>query len=247
MNKLRIISILIILPLMALACASLPVVTLNGIRGSGKVTSENRDVKDFQSVSLGGSGDLIITQGDSEALKIEAEGNILPMIESDVRGGTLYLGFKPNTGSISPTQPIKFYLSVKNLNGIDLSGSGSVQADALKANNITFTCSGSGSITVKTLTADALNYNLSGSGSTSLGGIVGVQSVEISGSGSYQAADLDSQQATAILTGSGDMTIWAKDSLNITISGSGSVNYYGKPILSQSITGSGKITSLGDK
>ena len=247
MNKFRIISILIIVPLMATACASLPAASLNVIRGSGKVVSENRDVKDFQLISLGGSGDLIITQGDSEALKIEAEDNLLPLIESEVRGGTLYLGFKPNTGSVSPTQPIKYYLNVKNINGIDLSGSGSVQADTLKAGSISFTCSGSGNIAVKTLTADALNYNLSGSGSTSLGGIVGQQSVQISGSGSYLAADLDSQQATVILTGSGNMTIWATDSLNITISGSGSVNYYGKPILNQNISGSGKITSLGDK
>ena len=247
MNKLRIISLIIIIPLMSLACASLPVVSLSGIRGSGRVVSENRDVKDFQSVSLGGSGDLIITQGSGEALKIEAEDNILPLIESEVRGGTLYIGFKPNTGPISPTQPIKYYLDVKNLNGIDLSGSGSVQADTLKTNNISITCSGSGNIIVKNLTADTLKYNLSGSGSTSLGGIVGSQSDQISGSGSYQAGDLNSQQATAIITGSGNMTIWANDSLNIMISGSGDVNYYGKPILSQSISGSGKISNLGDK
>jgi hypothetical protein len=230
-----------------MACAMLPAVSINVIHGSGKVTSENRDVKDFQGVSLKGSGDLIITQGDNEALKIEAEDNILPLIESDVRGGTLNLDFKPNIGSVSPTKPIKYYLSVKNLNAIDLSGSGNVQAETLKSGTLSLTCSGSGNISINTLTADTLNYNMSGSGTTSLGGIVGQQSVEIGGSGNYQAAGLNSQQATAILTGSADITIWAKDSLNITLSGSGNVNYYGKPAVSQSITGSGKITSLGDK
>lgn len=247
MHKRNIISILIILPLMAMACASLPAITINATRGSGKVISENRDVKDFQGVSLSGSGDLIITQGDSEALRIDAEDNIMPLIESDVRAGTLYLGLKPNVGSVITTVPVKYYLSVKNLNAIDLAGSGSVQTDNLKASSLTIISTGSGSVDIKVLTADTLKVTMSGSGSVSLAGKVGQQSAELTGSGSYDASSLDTQQATAILTGSGGMTVWARNSLNITISGSGSVNYYGKPSLNQNLTGSGEINSLGDK
>jgi hypothetical protein len=247
MQKRSIVSILIILPFLAMACAILPAFTLNVTRGSGKVVSENRDVKGFQSVSLSGSGDLIITQGANEALRIEAEDNLLPLIESDVRGGTLYLGFKPNIGSIVTTQPVKYYLSVKELNAAILSGSGSIQADSLKASHITLTTSGSGSMDIKSLTADTLKLTMSGSGDASLGGLVGQQTIQISGSGNYQAGSLDTQQTTAIISGSGTMTVWARDSLNLTISGSGSVDYYGKPSLNQIISGSGKIISLGDK
>ena len=247
MRKRSIISILIILPLLAMACASLPVLTLNVTRGSGKVISEPRDVKDFQSVTLSGSGDLIITQGDSEALRIEAEDNLMPLIESDVRAGTLYLGFKPNSGSITTNVPVKYYLSVKNLFGVDLEGSGSVSADNLKAGNMAIILTGSGSVDIKVLTADTLKVTISGSGNTRLAGMVGHQTVELDGSGTYDASSLDTQQATAILTGSGNMTIWAKDSLNITISGSGNVNYYGKPTVNQIVSGTGNINSLGDK
>lgn len=247
MHKRSIISILIILPLLAIGCASLPATTVNVTRGSGRVVSENRDVKDFQGVSLSGSGDLIITQGNSETLRIDAEDNILPLIESEVRGGTLYLGFKPNSGSITTNVPVKYTLSVKILNAINLSGSGSVQADNLKANSLAITTSGSGSVDIKTLTTDTLKLIMSGSGSASLAGLAGQQTAQVSGSGSYQAGSLDTQQTTTILTGSGNMTVWARDSLNITNSGSGSVDYYGKPILNQVITGSGKTNSLGDK
>ncbi len=243
----RFIAILIVLPLLSMACAILPGLSVKVIRGSGKIISETRDVKDFHSVSLSGSGDLIITQGSSESLRIDAEDNIMPLLESEVRGGTLYLGFKPNLGAVMNTQPVKFYLGVKTLDSAVLSGSGSIQADSLKATNFSLTSSGSGNINIPSLTADTLILTITGSGNASIGGVVGQQTAQVSGSGEYQAGSLDTQQTTAVVTGSGTETVWARDSLNITLSGSGSVSYYGKPAVNQVITGSGKVTNLGVK
>jgi hypothetical protein len=102
-------------------------------------------------------------------------------------------------------------------------------------------------VDIKSLTADTLKVILTGSGNINLAGLVSQQNVEISGSGSYKAGDLDTQQTTAIISGSGNMTLWVKDSLNITISGSGTVDYYGNPRVNQKMTGSGSINSLGEK
>jgi hypothetical protein len=52
-------------------------------------------------------------------------------------------------------------------------------------------------------------------------------------------------KATVTLAGSGDATLWIRNSLNLTVAGSGDVNYYGDPQVSKSVVGSGGAKRLG--
>jgi hypothetical protein len=65
--------------------------------------------------------------------------------------------------------------------------------------------------------------------------------------GSYNAPDLESQEATVRIGGAGGATVWVRDTLDVTISGAGNVDYFGSPAVTQDITGAGSITSRGDK
>ena len=88
MNKKMLLPLVLIMFLLS-AC--------NAVRGSGDVVTETRAVSGFDQVSLSGQGELIVTQGDQESLEIEAEDNIIAVIETEVRGNTLYIGIKENT------------------------------------------------------------------------------------------------------------------------------------------------------
>ena len=71
--------------------------------GSGKSASEARTVAGFHAVELACTGTLDITQGDKEELVVEAEDNILPLIETHVKpNGTLLI----TIGSAAPTVPV---------------------------------------------------------------------------------------------------------------------------------------------
>jgi hypothetical protein len=48
------------------------------VRGSGKITSEARPVQNVHGVALTTMGELAITQGDQESLRVEAEDNLQP-------------------------------------------------------------------------------------------------------------------------------------------------------------------------
>lgn len=95
------------------------------VTGSGLVRSESRTVRDFREVALDGTGTLTITQGATEALTIEAEDNILPVLASNVRDGRLTLGERGTIG-IRPTKPIRYTLTVQDLGAVRLSGSGTI-------------------------------------------------------------------------------------------------------------------------
>lgn len=67
-----------------------------------------------------------------------------------------------------------------------------------------------------------------------------------SGSGRYEAADLESAEVEVRISGTGSATIRERECLNANISGSGSVRYIGRPAVWQTTSGSGKVEPIGD-
>ena len=189
--------------------------------GSGNVITETRQVSGFERIRFRGSGRLIVDQTGVESLTIEAEDNIVPLLRSDVENGVLILGLRPGTRIVA-YKPIIFRLTVRQLTGIDASGSGSTEVNGLDTPRFVF--------------------DGGGSGNARLAGKSGSQEVSLSGSGEYDAEMVTSRTATVRVSGSADVVMNASDSLDVEVSGSGEVRYVGDPRLSQRISGSGSVT-----
>jgi hypothetical protein len=191
-----------------------------GIKGSGKVVSESRNVSGFREVVLKGSGNLSIDVNGTETLTIEADDNLLPYLTSDVSGGQLTLGTKDNT-NISPTKDVTYKLTVKDLNNIELAGSGNINGRNIKSDHLKATIAGSGNIT--------------------LDGTTDESEVTIAGSGNYQSPNLRSKAVKVNIMGSGDAELNASEKLDANIGGSGTVKYSGNAVVTQHIGGSGSV------
>ena len=140
--------------------------TFQVVHGSGTVVTEERPVRDFTRVDFSGFGELTLVQGDSEALTIETDENLLPYIETTVSRGTLTIGFAKRVWFplLRPTQAIHYQLTVKTLNHLDVSGAGIVTAALLQADNLTLVERGAAVINLADLTANALVVDMSGTG-----------------------------------------------------------------------------------
>ncbi len=204
------------------ACVSVPgsAVTGSAITGSGDLRTESRDVGGFSTIELLGNGDVIIEQDGTESLSVEAEDNLLPDLTSDVSNGTLQLGTADGV-SLKPTRAITYRVTVKDLAGLQLSGSGSVTASRV--------------------TTPAISIDISGSGDVSIDGTADDQAVAISGSGNYRAGDLATLTSSAAISGSGNVSVDVRDAFDAEINGSGNVTYTGNPQISQNISGSGEL------
>jgi Putative auto-transporter adhesin, head GIN domain len=190
------------------------------VNGSGHVKTESRQVSGFTKIDLAGSGEVTIDQGPAELLTIEADDNVLSALTSDVSGSTLKLGTKPRT-TVRTRTPIRYRVTVKDLTGVSLSGSGSVTAKGLQLR--------------------AFRADISGSGTVNISGSADTQNIQLSGSGRYGAGELTSQEVTAEISGSGEVTVAVSRRLKVDISGSGTVTYSGDPTIEQDISGSGKL------
>lgn len=214
-------------------------------RGSGKVVAEERSVSGFERVDLSGVGSATIIQGDTEKLVIEAEDNIMPLVTSEVKDGTLFLGQKENA-LLTPTEPIKYTVTMVNITGLSASGSGGFDAETIETSTLELSLSGSGGINVTTLDADSLAVKISGSGLVRVGGQVNDQQVDISGSGEHRGTDLVSNIGEITINGSGKAIVRVNDTLDVNIEGSGLVSYYGDPVVNANVTGSGSVEKVED-
>lgn len=217
------------------------------VRGSGNVISEDRAVSTLSKVSVSGSGNLFIEQGDEESLTIEAEDNILPLIITKVSGSTLTIGFKLGT-NVSTTKSIEFHLKVKDLESISTTGSGNVNCSGLITDRLTIKTTGSGNVDMSNLKTDSIDIDSTGSGDFILAGNTDNLEITATGSGNYNAGDLESKQCKIEATGSGDLTVNVNDVLDVFIGGSGNVSYMGNPSVdySERLGISGEIINISE-
>lgn len=243
-NRNVLLALAAILAFSALACGTTGI-TIRRIGGSGEVVEEERAVEGFSSVNLAGIGHLYVELGEREALTIEAEDNLIGYIETEVKGQQLVISIRDGV-NIQPEEPIRYYLTVVNLDEVIVSGLGDVNLPELEADRFKVLVSGGGNIDLDGLTAGSFEVDITGLGDLNVdGGEVDRQEIRISGGGSYNASRMESAAAEVTISGLGSATLRVSDTLDVVISGGGDVDYYGSPAVSSSISGLGKLNQIG--
>lgn len=191
-----------------------------GMRGSGNIKTEAREVSDFSSLSSKSVGKVIVQQTNRESLTITADDNILPLLKSDVDNHILYLTVVDDA-SFNPTQPIEYVVEVKHLESLNISGVGSAD--------------------ISDIEGEKLSIFLDGVGSVTIAGNVDVLELTVAGVGSFNGEALITKQATVRNSGVGHVVVNVSEQLNATASGVGSVEYIGSPQVQESVEGVGSI------
>ena len=249
MRKKNIILIaLIALVLSTMACGTTTFFNTSNrrIEGSGVVTEESRQVGSFSEFELAGIGNVYVEFGDETALVIEAEENLIEHIETNTFGQKLTIRMD-DSYSYDPTEKINYYLTVVELDGVSISGLGSVYLPEVETGRFELEISGAGDVNIDALYADRLNAELSGLGDVDiLDGEVDFQDVSISGSGAYSAENLACREARVRVSGLGSAVVNVSEYLEAEITGAGDIMYSGSPEVSAEISGLGDLEALDE-
>lgn len=244
------------------ACAVTPP---GAVTGSGKMVTESFNVRDFDQIRLGTSGVLYIEQGDVFNLTVEADDNVLPVLDIVVEKGVLTLRTTPEV-SMLQFETLIYRMSMPAMSALDISGSGDVRVEDFTADTLSININGSGDVSFMNLDVTSLSARISGSGDLILpnvsaesivaevnnsgqmemAGATESLTVITSGSGDLLAEKLKATTVEVAVNGSGNATVWAVDTLDVSISGSGDVQYFGSPALTEKISGGGDLAKLGN-
>lgn len=235
------------------------------VRGSGNVISEDRSVSEFNKVDKRGRGNLVIELGDEETLRVEAEDNLIEYIETHVNDRTLVISVRPDV-DMYETEEIRYYLTVRSLDTISVSGIGDVNIPAMEADHfsaeinsfgdlmigdletgsLSVDINSFGGLIIENLNTEQLSVDMSGAGNLVIhGGRVSKQDVNISSLGDYKASELASHEAEIHLSSLGSATVRVRDHLMVEISSKGAVHYYGDPEVDANVSGPGEVEQAG--
>jgi hypothetical protein len=206
--------------------------------GRGQV----REIRDVQEVALEGVGTLMIEQGETESLTIEAEPKVLERIETEVSNGRLTI--RPDR-SFRTREPITYFLTITQLNSIELAGAGQVEVAQLSTDQLRINGSGAGAVVIESLTANTLDVTASGNVQAELTGTVDSQTVSVSDTARYAAADLDSRLASVTASGASQVTVSVTESLEANVSGAAQVEYIGDPAVTEDVSAAGRLSNVG--
>jgi hypothetical protein len=208
------------------------------INGNGNVINENRASSDFKRIISKGDFLVNVVPDSVTSIKVEAESNIIPYVNTNINGNTIIIDFD-NDVNIHKHSTIRVTLHTTHAEYFELQGSGSLTSGNFSEAAVELYLSGSGDI-VSSFNANTLKASVTGSGSISLNGEANETSMHVSGSGNIKAFNLLQSICNASISGSGDIYINVLQKLIATISGSGSVYYTGNPEVEAHISGSGK-------
>jgi hypothetical protein len=214
------------------------------VEGNGKLKRQAREVGHFSGVAMALAGKVEVRRGERDGVAIEADDNLLALIETAVDDGTLQIRTR-HAVSID-TRKLRVFVTVRQLERLSLAGSGDIDVDRMEGARVGFDIGGTGAIRVAKLDAERVVVGVGGSGKLRVdGGAARTVSVSIGGSGDVDLARVRTESANVTIAGSGDATLWVRDSLSTTVMGSGNVAYYGDPRVARSTMGSGSVRRLG--
>ncbi len=208
-------------------------------------TTQNRQATDFNEVSMSVSGKLLLTQGDSYKVVLEGSESDLDKIETKVKDNNLIIKTK---NFVNRIKNVTIRVTMPKIRELNVSGSGMIKAEtSITADDLEFDVSGSGKIFIEQLKANSIELDISGSGNINIAGSDKVKKMEfsISGSGDVEACKLEVSDVEGDISGSGTACVWASYALDADIAGSGRISYKGNPTKVHTDTaGSGKVRKM---
>ena len=189
------------------------------VAGSGVSKTEQRTVADFDEIEIQGSGRIVVAIGPLSTISITGDDNILPLIQTSVRGRRLVIRELQGT---NPRVDIVLKLTAPNIQNVEVSGAASVDLTGMKNESLAVRISGVGDIRLAGQTED-LSFHLNGAGS-------------------LKAGELTAKKVSATINGTGSAEVHAVAELKATVSGVGSVTYTGDPKVESHINGLGSVS-----
>jgi len=211
--------------------------------------TEERELPVFTEISLRIPAKLYIQQGDVQKVTIDANSSTLKEIITEISGRALVIRFPAKNYIRKSNDPgkITIHVTIPEITGLNLSGSGDIYGDGpISSLILDLNVSGSGNIDLEELKADRIKTNISGSGNVLLKGEKPASEFTglIAGSGNIKAEELEAREVKVTIAGSGNCSITSNGHVNVRIAGSGNLYYAGNPDIDTSIAGSGSVKEI---
>ena len=190
-----------------------------GVHGSGVRKTEKRDLPSFTSIETSGAFEVEVNCQKPASFEIEADDNLLPIVQTEVRSGVLHV---TSTKGYNSSGGIVLRITVPDLESVKSTGAGKFRVTDIKNDNFEIHSTGAAQVVA---TGQSKSVTISSTGA-----------------GKIDAHNLRAETADVSVTGAASVDVYASDQLDVTVSGAGRVTYSGNPKISKRVSGAGQVT-----
>jgi len=195
--------------------------------GNGNVVTEDRNLNESFDKVKGSAGlDVYLTEGSENKVVVEADENLMDIIETNVINGKLTIRANKNIGR---SKAKKVHVTYKNLISIEASSGADVIGNSvIKSETLNLDSSSGADLEVEVMSKDLYAETSSGADIVISGKTVNFTAKASSGS-DLKAKKLNAIDCNARASSGADITVNVKDRLDAKASSGGDVRYYGNP------------------
>jgi hypothetical protein len=204
----------------------------NPVEGNGQVVQVERQVDAFSAIQSAGIVNLHLTE-EGQALTLKADSNLLPHIKTTVHHETLQIETKrPIQGAekLQITVPVDQLNSLKNMGTGTIQTHGSLNGDSLRIAN-----TGTGKMNLN-LQFEQVHFENKGTGAATLTGQANDLTVNLLGTGTFDAEGLKAQRVSVKLNCTSECRVHATKTLSAEANGTGTIYYKGDPHIEKNST-----------
>lgn len=206
------------------------------------IQSRNYPVQGFTKLRVEGPFGVHVRTGGKPGASARGPADRIDRLVIEVRGDTLVVTSRKTAWSWGQSRGnVEVNITVPALEAADLTGSGNVDIDRVRAGSFDASLGGSGNLTIGQVDTPRLKAGVTGSGNLSLRGRAGRAETKVVGSGDLLARGLAVDLLTAQVTGSGNIEVGPTRVARASITGSGDIRIGGRPSCTESKLGSGAI------
>jgi hypothetical protein len=196
-----------------------------GISGNGNVVEETRDVSGFTGVHVSSGIDVFLSEGDRFEVRVEADENLMDVIETEVRGNMLEVGTDRVT--IHRARSKKVYVTLPELKELKISSAGDCEGQNMfHCGELRLGISSAGDLSLE-VEADRINLDISSSGDATIGGRTGHLEASLSSAGDLNAWDLEARVVDVSVSSAGNAHVFATAEITMNASSAGNIYYHG--------------------
>jgi hypothetical protein len=218
-----------------------------------QVTKKVLELPEFKSIYVNSAYTVYLKQTNKNEVTVEALTEVFNLSTIKVENGILMVNIErkpddPNKSiwakiddiKLNPT--IKLYVSMKNVNELQVNGPGKIISEnSIASDYIFLAVNGSGSMEVD-LKGNTVKTEVTGSGTLTLKGYATSNDVLVSGNGLVRGFDCPVETAKVKVSGNGGCEVNVSNSIEAMVMGSGTVKHKGNTKNAQKkIYGTGSV------
>jgi hypothetical protein len=197
----------------------------NYITGNGNVVEETRDISGFTGVHLSSGIDVLLSEGKEFQVVVEADENLLEVIETELDGDMLVVG--TDHVNIRKARSKKVHVTMPELESLRISSAGDCDGQTpFHCGDLKLSVSSAGNLSME-VEAERIKLDISSSGDARLSGSTGDFDVSLSSAGGLYAFDLVADVVNVNVSSAGDARVHATKEISMNASSAGNIHYKG--------------------